>query len=53
MRKTAPLDTIFAIRPLHVVVTDFPAKKTLRTIHYFDINSWGINYPHILGKSEQ
>lgn len=28
MRKTQPKDVILALRPLHVVVTDYPALKT-------------------------
>ena len=41
MRKSQRQDCLLCIRPLHVVIADYPAKKTIRIIHFFDINSWG------------
>jgi len=43
MRKTPSIECILGLRPLHVVVSDYPARKLLKTIHYFDISSWGKN----------
>jgi hypothetical protein len=43
MRKSPTIECILALRPLHVVVADYPARKMLKTIHYFDVSSWGKN----------